>query len=305
MKDQILHASLLKESLVLMASDMTGPDGFINGNTIALSLNCSSEKEIRTFFSNLSSGGQISQQLEEQFWGATFGVLTDKYGTRWMLNYDKKLKNQTGYFKFINSGAKIKQSANQILNNLKKRRMKIVKKILIVVIIIIAIRLIIALFIKKEYSIQREITINKPQQEVFNYVKYLKNQDNYSKWVMTDPAMKKDFRGTDGTEGFVYAWDSKNKNAGKGEQEITKITEGKRLDIEVRFEKPFEGIATTPIETEAISENQTKVKWGMNGKSKYPMNFMNLFMDNMSTGLCELGKDLEISLTNLKGILEK
>ena len=50
MKDQILHASLLKESLVLMASDMTGPDGFINGNTIALSLNCSSEKEIRTFF---------------------------------------------------------------------------------------------------------------------------------------------------------------------------------------------------------------------------------------------------------------
>ena len=177
--------------------------------------------------------------------------------------------------------------------------MKILKKILIVAVIIIAIPLIIALFVKKEYSIEREITINKPQKEVFNYVKYLKNQDYYSKWVMTDPEMKKDFRGTDGTEGFVYAWDSKNKNAGKGEQEITKITEGERLDIEVRFEKPFEGIATTPITTEALSENQTKVKWGMNGKSKYPMNFMNLFMDNM------LGKDLEKSLTNLKGILEK
>ena len=177
--------------------------------------------------------------------------------------------------------------------------MKIVKQILIVVVIIIAIPLIIALFVKKEYSIQREITINKPQQDVFNYVKYLKNQDNYSKWVMTDPAMKKDFRGTDGTVGCVYAWDSKDKNAGKGEQEITKIMEGKRLDIEVRFKKPFEGIATTPIETEAISENETKVKWGMNGKNKYPMNFMNLFMDNM------LGSDLETSLTNLKGILEK
>ncbi|MGZ8558566.1 MAG: SRPBCC family protein [Chitinophagaceae bacterium] len=177
--------------------------------------------------------------------------------------------------------------------------MRIVKKILILAAFIIAIPLIIALFVKKEYSIQREITINKPQQEVFDYVKYLKNQDNYSKWVMTDPAMKKDFRGTDGTEGFVYAWDSKNKNAGKGEQEITKITEGKRLDIEVRFEKPMEGIAATPIETEAVSENETKVKWGMNGKNKYPMNLMNLFMDNM------LGSDLETSLTNLKGILEK
>ena len=93
--------------------------------------------------------------------------------------------------------------------------MKIVKKVLIVVVVIVAIPLIIALFVKKEYSIEREITINKPQQEVFSYVKYLKNQDNYSKWVMTDPAMKKDFRGTDGTEGFVYAWDSKNKMPAK------------------------------------------------------------------------------------------
>ena len=93
MKHHILHASLLKNGLVLMASDMTGPDGFIKGNTISLSLNCSSEREIKTFFSNLSSGGQITHPLEEQFWGATFGVLTDKYGIRWMLNYDKKLKN--------------------------------------------------------------------------------------------------------------------------------------------------------------------------------------------------------------------
>ena len=89
----ILHASLLKESLVLMASDMTGPDGFIKGNTVALSLNCSSEKEIKTFFSNLSTEGHISHPLDEQFWGATFGVLTDKYGIRWMLNYDKRQKD--------------------------------------------------------------------------------------------------------------------------------------------------------------------------------------------------------------------
>ena len=100
--------------------------------------------------------------------------------------------------------------------------MKIIKKILIVVLIIIAIPLIIALFVRKEYAVERELTISKPQQEVFNYVKYLKNQDNYSKWVMTDPAMKKDFKGIDGTSGFVYAWDSKIKKAGKGEQEIKK-----------------------------------------------------------------------------------
>lgn len=177
--------------------------------------------------------------------------------------------------------------------------MRILKKILTIVIIIIAIPLIIALFVKKEYSVEREITIGKPQQEVFNYVKYLKNQDNYNKWVMTDPVMKKDFKGVDGTPGFVYAWSSKIKKAGKGEQEIKKVTEGERIDVEIRFEKPFEGIANIHFITEPVSPDQTNVKWGMKGKSSYPMNFMNLFIDNM------LGTDLETSLETLKTILEK
>ena len=176
--------------------------------------------------------------------------------------------------------------------------MKIVKKILLVIAILIAVPLIIALFVKKEYAVEREVIINKPKQEVFDYVKYLKNQDNYSKWVRMDPNMKKDFRGTDGTVGFVYAWEG-NKDAGKGEQEIKNITDGERVDVEVRFEKPMDGIANAPIITEGLSENQTKVKWGMQGKMSYPMNFMNLFMDGM------LGKDLETSLRTLKGILEK
>ncbi len=89
MKHQILHASLVKNGLILMGSDMVGPEGIIKGNTIALSLNCSSEEEINTFFSKLSSGGQIIDPLKMQFWGALFGVFTDKYGIRWMLNYDK------------------------------------------------------------------------------------------------------------------------------------------------------------------------------------------------------------------------
>ena len=129
--------------------------------------------------------------------------------------------------------------------------MKTLKKILIVLVILLAIPLIVALFVKKEYEVEREITINKSRGEVFDYVKHLKNQDNYSKWVMTDPKMKKDFRGTDGTVGFVYAWDG-NSEAGKGEQEIKSITEGERVDVEVRFEKPMERVANAPIITESL-----------------------------------------------------
>ena len=177
--------------------------------------------------------------------------------------------------------------------------MKILKTVLTVVAIIILIPLVLALFIKNEYAVQREITINKPKAEVFNYIKHLKNQDQYSKWVRIDPAMKKDFRGTDGTEGFVYAWDSNDENAGKGEQEIKKIKEGERMDVEIRFERPFKGMAVAPFTTETVSANQTRVTWGMQGRQPYPMNFMNLFLDNI------LGKDLNTSLASLKNILEK
>ncbi|WP_207420903.1 SRPBCC family protein [Desertivirga brevis] len=175
--------------------------------------------------------------------------------------------------------------------------MKVIKIALIALAVLIALPLIAAVFIRKQFSIRREITINKPANEVFNYVKHLKNQDHYSKWVMLDPHLKKQFRGTDGEVGFVYAWEG-NDQAGKGEQEIKSIQEGKEVNVEIRFEKPFEGTAFAPITTDAINENQTKVTWGMSGESKYPMNFMNLFNDKM------LGGDIEESLQLLKKNLE-
>ncbi|WP_207434351.1 SRPBCC family protein [Sabulibacter ruber] len=176
--------------------------------------------------------------------------------------------------------------------------MKILKRVMLGAGGLLALLLVAALFVKKEYTVQREIIINKPKAEVFSYIRHLKNQDHYSKWVMTDPNMKKAFRGTDGEVGFVYAWNG-NDQAGQGEQEITTIIEGEWLDVEVRFIRPMESIARTPMRTETVGNNQTKVTWGMTGESPYPLNLMHLFVDGM------LGKDLETSLSNLKVILEK
>ncbi|SEW20365.1 hypothetical protein SAMN05428988_3084 [Chitinophaga sp. YR573] len=172
--------------------------------------------------------------------------------------------------------------------------------ILLIIVLLIVLVFIIGLFSKKSYAIQRDIIVDKPKQDVFNYLKFLKNQDHYSKWVMTDPNMKKTFTGTDGTVGFIYAWNG-NKKAGEGEQEITNIVEGEKLDIEVRFVRPFAGLAQTPFTTTALSPHQTKVTWGASSTLKYPMNLMLLFM-NMEK---MLGKDIEISLVNMKNILEE
>ena len=177
--------------------------------------------------------------------------------------------------------------------------MKIVKKILLVIVFLIALLLVVALFVSKDYSVEREATINKPKEEVYNYVKNLKDQDKYNKWVMTDPNVRRTYKGTDGTIGFVTTWDSDNSSVGKGEQEIKNIVEGEKIESEVRFEKPMKGIANVYMITQDVANNQTKVKWGMTGKNSYPMNFMNLFIPSM------LGKDLQTSLNNLKTILEK
>jgi hypothetical protein len=179
--------------------------------------------------------------------------------------------------------------------------MRIIKKILIAVVLLIVIVLITALFTKKEYSVERQITINKPKEEVFTYVKYLKNQDNFSKWASMDPAMKKEYRGTDGTVGFVSAWESDKDDVGKGEQEIRKIANGERIDFGLHFIEPFEGKADAYMITEALSQNATQVKWGFQSKMPYPMNIMLLCMDMEDM----IGKDLEIGLNNLKNKLEK
>ncbi|MFD1817716.1 Polyketide cyclase / dehydrase and lipid transport [Pseudarcicella hirudinis] len=179
--------------------------------------------------------------------------------------------------------------------------MKILKKILILLAVFIVLLLVLGLFTRKSYSVEREITINKPKQEVFDFVKFIKNQNTFNKWVLLDPKMRKDYRGTDGTVGFVYAWDSDNKDVGKGEQQITKIVEGERIDFEIRFEKPFASTAPAYMITESISQNQTKVKWGFSGTMAYPMNIMLLFVNIEDM----LGKDLDTGLQNLKGILDK
>ncbi len=179
--------------------------------------------------------------------------------------------------------------------------MKIIKTILFSILGIIALALIVALFMPKEYAVEREVIINQPKDSVFNYVKYLKNQDNFSVWAKADPNMKKTFTGTDGTVGAIAGWESNDENVGVGEQEIVKITEGERVDFELRFKIPFESTEDAYITTEAISATETKVQWGFNGGMDYPMNLMLPFLQMEKV----IGNDLQKGLDNLKVIMEK
>ena len=83
MQDKIMHSVLAKDGIVLMASDMVGPEGMKNGNAITLAIMGSSKAEIEPIFAKLSAGGTVGTPLTEEYFG-TFGDLTDKFGIRWM-----------------------------------------------------------------------------------------------------------------------------------------------------------------------------------------------------------------------------
>ncbi|MDQ0969812.1 PhnB protein [Flavobacterium sp. W4I14] len=89
MKRSIMHAVLAKDDLVIMATDMVEECGLIKGNSISMMLNCNSEEEAQAFYRKLSAGGKASHPLQETFWGALFGDLTDRFGNNWLINYDK------------------------------------------------------------------------------------------------------------------------------------------------------------------------------------------------------------------------
>ena len=90
MLDQVMHASLSNKGLVLMGSDMVRPEGFQEGNNFAVSVNCETEEEINRLYRQLSEAGKIVESLHQQFWGAMFAVVVDRFNIPWMLNYQMK-----------------------------------------------------------------------------------------------------------------------------------------------------------------------------------------------------------------------
>ncbi|MGB8195249.1 MAG: SRPBCC family protein [Chitinophagaceae bacterium] len=176
--------------------------------------------------------------------------------------------------------------------------MNILFTILLVLAGIIALLLIIALFMKREHFVIREIIIDAPRQKVFDFLKLIKNQEKFNKWARTDPGRKEEFIGTDGTVGYIYAW-SGNKKAGEGQKEIKNIIEGKRVETEIRFVKPMSATASIIMEMESLSDNQTKVYLSNAGNLKYPLNLLIPMAER------NFAKDMDSSLVTLKTILEQ
>ena len=91
----IMHVTLpISSETILMGSDSNEALGQVAqaGTNVSISINTDSEDEATKLFNGLSAGGKVTMPLEKTFWGAFFGMFTDKFGIHWMVNYDYEQK---------------------------------------------------------------------------------------------------------------------------------------------------------------------------------------------------------------------
>jgi hypothetical protein len=177
---------------------------------------------------------------------------------------------------------------------------KLLKRIGLGLGVLLGLFLLIGILMPRRFEVTKEIVVSRPVTEVYNYLKFLKNQEVYGVWYNMDPNMERSYEGSDGQIGFKMSWASNKKEVGKGSQAITALYENQRIETLLQFEEPFSSTSNSFLETELLAPGQTKIRWGMTGDFPYPMNVFLPFM-NLEEAI---GKDLEVGLRAVKGILE-
>jgi PhnB protein len=89
-KGRIMHARLHLGGGLVMISDTPVNIPTKVGTNVHVTLDFDDVNEMKTRFAALGKGGQVTMPLQDTFWGATFGMLTDAYGVQWMFNCEKK-----------------------------------------------------------------------------------------------------------------------------------------------------------------------------------------------------------------------
>lgn len=164
---------------------------------------------------------------------------------------------------------------------------KVLKIIGILILLLIAFVLIAGLFIKKEYHLEKSITINASREKVWSHVNSLQDFSTWNPFIDKDPNVKTSFQGIEGTVGSVYNWEG-NSDVGQGNQTITSIDSASSVKSHLNFIKPFKGEADAFVNL-SDEGSGTKVTWGYDSKYTYPTNVMTLFMDGMMGDLFNKG----------------
>lgn len=172
------------------------------------------------------------------------------------------------------------------------------KNILIAVIVSILLLLLASAFIPKHFDIATSSIITQPKDEVFNYLKLMKNANKWQAKLALSKETKQKLTGIDGTIGSTLLW-KQNDGQNLVQQKIIHIIEGQKINFKFYFEKPIKITSETYFITETVEENETKVTWGIKGEVPYPLNIICHFMRK------KVVTNLSRDLVNLQNTLDK
>ncbi len=173
--------------------------------------------------------------------------------------------------------------------------MKVLKYLLFIVLGLGTLWILLCLFAKDAYRIERSMEIEAPTETVYAQVQYFKNFTNWSPWHFMDPDMKISIEGPDGEVGTVYRWDSDDKRVGKGYQKILTANPG-RLEYEVDF-----GLGVSPSFFSIKGDSSlTTITWVLDMHLPFLMRAGGMLTDINTY----VGKDYENGLANLKKYCE-
>lgn len=173
--------------------------------------------------------------------------------------------------------------------------MKALKFLLYLVLGLLGVWVLLGLFARKDYHIERSTEIDAPIDVVHQQVSFFKNFKNWSPWNVYDPNIKTSIEGADGQAGAVYKWDG-NKKIGKGRQ-ILKSVSPNRVDIDVWYNDWGPSPAFFQLEENG---KKTKITWGMDMHVPFPWNAFAMLTDVNAF----VGKDYENGLINLKRVCQ-
>ncbi len=152
---------------------------------------------------------------------------------------------------------------------------------------------------KKDYDVSRTVVINRPREEVFNFVRQLRKQPLWNPWFKRDPKAVLKYKGEDGKIGASFYWKGNNK-AGEGIQRIVKAKQGRVFETKILFVKPVKVNALTYIGVKEIEAEKTKMVWGARGNLAFPLTIISIFYSPEKA----LGNNFDEGLKELKSILE-
>ena len=86
--ENIMHCTIKVGDSTIMMCDDPRPDIAASGSNISLAIGLNDPERAKQFFENLSKGGSVLMPLEKTYWAEAFGMVTDKFGVKWMVNCD-------------------------------------------------------------------------------------------------------------------------------------------------------------------------------------------------------------------------